>query len=561
MRRYLPHFLTIACLGTVLPGCTPEQYARQADRAAYGALTEGQRVALGRKHDFTVDYRPLPMEGQAGGGAILLNGKEIPMGDADPVVVNLSDCLKVAFRNSRGFQTRKESLFSSALALANSRRAWNGSEYGGSLDASASHTKVHDGAETNAGAAGGSATLTQRFFQGGVLLLGASLDLATDFVGGSDTTIGSLLEGSFTQPLLRGAWRGLAYEDQYRRERDFVFNVFAYERFTQTFAADIVTRYYAVLRQRDQLENERESIRRLEATVKETKVKVDGGQVSRIQLDQAEQNLINAQIRFQRNMQDYEDALDGFKLFLGLPVPASIAVDYPGDLEMLTKVGPRPIPFEEAEAVEVALSVRPDVLTQRASLRDAERDVEIAADDFNPRLDVEVGLSVPSKEDRTFWELQAHRHTRSVGVTFNYPIDQTDNRDAYRNALIAHDRARRDYEEFIDNVRLDVRQSYRSLVQSKRSYELQVENVKLARRRLRLAVLEQQHGLASARDRLEAEDALRNAQNGLTAALVQYTTTRLEFLAQLGMIWVDDEGQVHERRDPFKFDRLGQRYD
>ena len=139
-------------------------------------------------------------------------------------------------------------------------------------------------------------------------------------------------------------------------------------------------------------------------------------------------------------------------------------------------------------------------------------------------------------------------------------MDQTDNRDAYRNAIINLAGAKRNFAAFVDGVRLEVRQSYRTLLQSRRSYELQKRSVEIARRRRKLASLQQKEGEASARDVLEAEEALRSAQNGLTAALISYTTTRLEFLASLGMISVDEKGQIHERAKPFEFNRLTRRY-
>ena len=98
-----------------------------------------------------------------------------------------------------------------------------------------------------------------------MLSLAATLNYATAFLGSDSTPIGSLLEANFTQPLLRGAWRGLAYEDQYRLERDFIFRVFDYERFTQTFGAGIFSQYYSVLQQRDRLANEQANIERAAA--------------------------------------------------------------------------------------------------------------------------------------------------------------------------------------------------------------------------------------------------------------------------------------------------------
>ncbi|MHC4982130.1 MAG: TolC family protein [Planctomycetota bacterium] len=235
-------------------------------------------------------------------------------------------------------------------------------------------------------------------------------------------------------------------------------------------------------------------------------------------------------------------------------------LNYPDALEELRKLGPKGVAFDQGQAVVVALSVRPDVLTEQAKVRDARRDVEVAADEFNPQLDLELGISAEGSEERRFWRTRFHEHTRFVDVRFNYPLDQTDNRDAYRGAMIAGAKAERDYAQFVDGVRREVRQSYRALTQSRRSYEIQVRNVEIAKRRRALAALQLQKGMASARDVLEAEESLRTAQNGLTSALVSYTTTRLDFLADLGMLQVDEKGQVHERAEPFKFTRLEERY-
>ncbi|MBS3733619.1 MAG: TolC family protein [Phycisphaerae bacterium] len=540
-------------------GCTPEQYARQADGAAYAVLEAGQRASLGRSQPFRVAYDPYAPRGAS--GPIRVGDKDIPVvGDAEPVTLTLDDCLGVAVRNSRSFQTRKEQLYAQALALANARRSWDLPLIGGPVEGAASHEKTLGGTETNAGSAEGELDLTQRFAGGAVLALGVTLDFATDFLGGSGTTAGSLLEANLSQPLLRGAWRGLAYEDQYRLERDFLIAVFDYERFTQSFAVDIITAYYNVLQQRDQLANEAANIERLTETLALTRVQAEGGQVSRIQQDQAEQNLLDARVRYEQQRQRFENTLDAFKIRLGLPVTAAVRLDYPDALRRLVARGPRDVPVAEDQAIRVALAARPDVLTQRAALRDARRDVTIAADAFNPKLDIEVGIAAAGEPRRRFWTIRGDEHTRNVGVTFEYDLDQTDNRDAYRNAIIAREEAERDYQAFLDQVRLDVRQSYRSLMQSRRSYEIRVRNVGVAERRRKLARLQQSQGMASARDVLEAEDALRRAQDGLTSTLVEYTTTRLAFLARLGMIRVDEQGRIHERQQPETTERFRKRY-
>jgi outer membrane protein TolC len=541
-------------------GCTPAQYAEQADRAAYGTVAAGQRTALGGRPAFEVGYRPLPVSDADGERQIPLGDKAIPLSGSTEVPITLDEALRIAFRNSRDLQDRKEELYSQALALASARRTWNWSLVEGPVEADAEHTAVHHDGDTNTADAAGELSLTQRFIHGGILTLAVGLDFATDFLGGSNTTVGSLMEANLTQPLLRGAWRSLAYEDQYRLERDFLFAVYDYERFRETFAADIVSDYYALITRRDQLRNEQENIERLESTWKWTQAQAENGEVSKIQSYQARQDLLEAQVRYQQLQQTYRDAVDRFKITLGLPLASGVVPDYPGAIERMPEE-PRDLGIEEAEAVRVALSARPDVLTEVAALRDAARDVQLAADEFLPRLDVELGVASEGTEPRDFWRVRFHEHERLARVEFEYNLDQTANRDAYRNALLDYEKARRDLAEFLDGVRLEVRQAYRSLERSRRSYDLQKENVKIAWRRRALAVEEQKSGLASARDVLEAEAGLLRAKNGLTSARLSYETTRLTFLATLGLVTVDEQGQIHEREEPFQFDRLGRIYE
>jgi outer membrane protein TolC len=193
-------------------------------------------------------------------------------------------------------------------------------------------------------------------------------------------------------------------------------------------------------------------------------------------------------------------------------------------------------------------------------MRDAVKDVEIAVDNFLPQLDLELAASVPGSGKAEPAKLQFHHHTRSAKLTFDYSLDQTGNRNAYRNAMITRDRSQRSLAETEDTVTLSVRNSFRSLNQSRQSYVLAGKSVEIAERRTALIAIQRKEGQASTRDVLEAEDALNSSLNGLTGSLVNYTITRLEFLAGLGMLDVDGGGTLIERTTPFGYDRLQERY-
>lgn len=544
---------------TLITGCRSSWYAKWADRDAYGTVSERQAAALGKPYQFDIAYTPVDC-------ASYLKDAEDETG-SQVQVLTIEDALNVAFKNSRSFQTRKEDLYSAALALATSSRGWDTLLPGGSVTSTAEAARTSRGGPAGGPdntnryiTADGNYTLTRRLVGGGLLTLGASMNVVSNLLGGTDTEIGSLVEGTFTQPLLRGAWRGLAFEQQHRLERDFLINVFEFDRFRQTFAVDIMRKYYAVLTLKDRLENSRTNIQRINTAYLVTQAMVEGGQLSPTQEDQAEQDLLNSQISFEQTQLAFSQALDNFKITLGLPISQELKLDYPGALQRLNREGPQPLPFSESVANRTSIVADTGLLKARAGARDADEDVEIAVDHFNPQLDLELKASAPGTKKAQPGRIQTHHHTRSAKLTFNYNLDQTDNRNAYRNALIARDQSQRSLQETEDNVTLNVRNSFRSLKQSRQSFSLQAKSVEIAQRRTALIAIQRKEGQASTRDVLEAEEALNSSLNGLTSSLVNYTITRLEFLASLGMLDVDAEGALTERETPFGYDRLQERY-
>ena len=604
-------------LAVVLAGCTPAQYARQADAAAYALIGEKQAVALGGSRPFSIDYADVELGAVAGQSRLMLRGEPLPIGDEPVRLLSLSECLELASLASADFQDEKEALYIEALALANQRHDWSGLV--GAVTAGVRHDKIQGGGEINSASGLVDAGSVHRLTQGGLLTLGAGLTLVSDLTGIHNTEFGSYLTAELVQPLWRGAWRDIAYEDLYRAERDLAISVLEYERFTQTFSTEITTDFYQVLQDLDTLNNEQANIVRLEQALRRTQVQVEGGQASRIEQDQTEKNLLDAQVRLARLRQQYQSSLDRFKITMGLSTAMNVAPD-PAELATLTRRGPAPIPMvdedvlaaaaEQAaaaaaaeydaqnpqaaddptgrqvretflrrraeevynaaleaqvaaavgQAVDIALQARPAVLRARVAVRDAGRDVVIAADRFNPRVDLSLGIGATGTEPNEPFRVRFHRNERYADLLLDYSLDQTDNRDAYRRALIAEARELRDFNTLIDNVRLDVIDTYRDLVRARRTYDLQLRNVAVAERRQRLAALEQAEGQASARDVLEAEEGLRDAQNGLTEALVTYETTRIRFLASLGLLDVDADGQYRERQTPMRFTRLSETY-
>jgi len=83
-------------------------------------------------------------------------------------------------------------------------------------------------------------------------------------------------------------------------------------------------------------------------------------------------------------------------------------------------------------------------------------------------------------------------------------------------------------------------------LQARESYRIQLEAVALAERRVDSTALFLQAGRAEVRDVLEAQEDLVNAQNALTAALVDYRVAELNLQRDMGVLQVSDDGLWHE---------------
>ena len=72
--------------------------------------------------------------------------------------------------------------------------------------------------------------------------------------------------------------------------------------------------------------------------------------------------------------------------------------------------------------------------------------------------------------------------------------------------------------------------------------------MKLARRRVTSTELFLEAGRAEIRDILEAQEALVQAQDSLTAALVDYRSAELELQRDMGVLEIDEKGLWREYR-------------
>lgn len=514
--------LALVLAPALLAGClTPAEAVVEADAAVY-EIVRARRDELAAGGDFTIDT---PQD--------TLRARLQARASVPPLT--LADLLEVAAENSREYRDRREMLYLEALDLTLER-------WGFSLQETAGATASADGTGGESGSAGLLSTvgLSKLFVNGATLLADVSLDFARAIgTGDGWDAVGELTLG-ITQPLLRGFGRDVVREPLTQAERDVLYEARRYERFRSTFAFDVTSRFFDILRQLDTLENERENHRGLTRLRERNEAFAQAGQLNEIQVDQARQDELRARDRVIDAVQTLEARQDDFKLQLGLPVEAELPIDAGRTLDLASwpflEVDP-----PEAVVIDVALAGRFDHQNALGQVEDAGRRLLIAADDLRAALDVTLDASAASEEGRPL-DFEGEDAPWLVGLELDLPVDQLPERNAYRTRLIELEQVRRAAQESADLIVADLRDALRGLRSARQSYEIQERAVELALRRVESTELSLEAGRADTRDVLESQEDLLAARNALTAALTDYILSGLALYRDMELLRVGRDG-------------------
>lgn len=583
-------------------GCTAARYAKRADKETYKIIERKSETVPGMEEEFSIEkdraWEPLEGLPEREADEEFLGGDIA--GEAGFQVLSLERALEIAVKNSRTYQNRKESVYLQALALTLDRHRYT-PIFSGALRGAVHHapkdiqkpssfSEVMGAAgplireiETVTGTPGELlrqyAALVEEV--GGILEwdkprteiknerslrgetnLGVSLllrgggriafSLSSDFLrfvtGDSRVATSSVLTGTFSQPLWRGAGAKVNLERLTQSERDVLYALREFTHFRKQFVVDICSSYYGVLQNRDTVRNNWQSLQNFRRSVERERAFAREGRRTQAELGRLEQALLNTENRWINSLRRYKESLDQFKIQLGLSTDAPITLD-DGELERLREEGLIHPEITAEEAIEVALAARLDYLNEQDRVEDAERKIKVAANALKPDINLFLNSRTASRGQDNFQELDWRRTQITAGADVDLPFDRKAERNAYRSALIAYERALRDFSLAEDNIKLSVRTSWRNLDQARRNFEIAEISVALNERRVREQELLAELGRATVLNQVDAENDLTQARNDLTAALIAHTLARLAFWRDMGILYIKKNGQWEEVSD------------
>jgi len=543
-------------VAAVAAGCTAEQHRRSADRESMRILRGKTGQVRNMDPQFTVEPRPvvdlatLPVAPPAPDflgteGAVEKNAR----------VLDLETVLDLAVRQSREYQTRKELLFLESLDLSLTRHLYRpifSGNAGGTMEETSAETRAGKDpitGEDKTAVRSASQLVTGRVALGAGWLLATGARLTTDFstsffryLSGGNINARqndrSSLGARITQPLLRGAGYKATMENLTQAERNLLYALREFAQYRQDFAVQTATAYYGVLAARDAARNSFLDLQRQRQNVGRERAFTTEGQRPLAGLDQLRQAELASETRWSESIRAYFEALDRFKITLGVPVATSLVLA-DQDLANL-KIAEAGVPV--SEALEVAQKFRLDLLTSRERTEDAHRKVPIEKRNLLPQIDATAGASFSDNTQQGLAVPTPRNYQWDAGLNVDLGLDRKAQRNSYRRGLIAAARADRERALAEDNVRLQIATDWRALEQARRNFTNAELAVTLAERRVEEQSLRMELGRGQPRDLLDAQADLNNARNGRTTAVVSHTLARLRYWRDMGLLWIRDNG-------------------
>ena len=527
--------LGIAVIFCIAGGCSPEHYKAEADKEVYQIIDSKWRDGFGSKVNYKVSDVPA-------------SANDVQIENAVPSsnVISLGEAVAMATAHSRAYQIQKEALYLSALSLTDERhkyaRQWFGT-IDGRYISEGGEEEVRVGGKSGGPDDKGLVGFDHLQLLGDGLLIstGLAIDWARFLSGDPRTTLRSVLSATVTAPILGAGAGKVAREQLTLAERQVLYDIRSFNRYRKTFVVDIVTAYYNVLQQRDVVTNAENNYERTVESKERLEMESEAGRKSRIDVDEAEQNVLAAESRIVAAKERYEQSLDAFKISLSLPTDANVALDQ-NELKILEEMGISEIEFTLDESIEAAFLQRLDLHNSADSIDDALRNVHLAAEGLGPQMNLTGSANVASREESDFSSFRFNRGTYTLGFDADLPLDRKSQRNDYRRALIALEQQQREYEEDMDSIKLAVRGAYRRLKETADRYKIEKNSLKLAEERVEMNKVLLDAGRVTTRILLLSQDSLLAAQNNVTGALIDHLDAKLSFYRDVGIMQVRPDG-------------------
>lgn len=277
--------------------------------------------------------------------------------DEKGYLLSLEQAVELGLINSREYQDRREDLYLLALPVTLERFAFASQWFATNETIRQWFGRESPEGHQNRWVSNSNVGFSKLFPTGALLLLQWANRTIVDLTGDlpKHTISESTLNLDLVQPLLRGGGQAVTLEPLTQVERNLLYGIRDYARFRKLFFVNIAgggqtsrgsvqvagfgalanlpgtitptQGYLPILLIDAQLDNEKKNVAQLEKLLAQFRDFQEAGIVQKLQVDQVEQQLLGSRNNVLQTEVNYRDALDRFKLQLGLPPSIPLELD------------------------------------------------------------------------------------------------------------------------------------------------------------------------------------------------------------------------------------------
>ena len=307
-------------------------------------------------------------------------------------------------------------------------------------------------------------------------------------------------------------------------QRDSAY--FAFRNVLDQLIATVKTQFYQIVVNRELVKVNEQSVRLLEAQLKDQQNRFEAGTVPRF-------NVLQADVQLHNQIPQLITAENNLRISK-ITLAKTLGLDFQprrGEQPPLEVVGEMPyIPrtINLSDAVELGKERRPFLKQARANVLNQLQQVRAAAGQYLPSITTTGGGEWVSSPINSSW----HDITKGWLTTVQGSLPIWDSgaiagQVIQQRALLSE--AKITYDDDVRQVELEIQQAYSNLQQNRELIQSQEKNVELADEALRLAKARLDAGAGVQLDVLNAQVQLLTAQSTRLQALFGYNSSLAEF--------------------------------
>lgn len=296
----------------------------------------------------------------------------------------------------------------------------------------------------------------------------------------------------------------------------------------QQIKLDVTKGYFAILQSGNLVQVAEETVRNLEAHLKNVRAQYAVGTVAKSDVLRSEVELANAEQNLIKAKNNYDLAMSSFNNIVGLPLETIVSIH---DQLKYDKYQ-----LSLDDSINYALTHRPDGIAAQKAIKVAEEGIDIAKSGQRPT----VALSLQNS-----WEDDKFPGTDTsdwqVGLAADWNIfDGNVTRSKVKQAEYTLVKSNEQAEQKKDAIQLEVRQAYLNMGESEKRINTSSVAVAKAQEDFKIAQVRYSAGVGTNTDVMDAQVKLTEAQTNYIQSLYDYNTSKAALDKAMGIAIADD---------------------